>query len=91
MTSIELRIDPSKLANPDLDIRYVLPDLIAERSRGKIRSTGYDYEGDVFSCMILYFEAEDPSEAIAIIQNILKNETVLENSLRLASSVRVVA
>lgn len=43
MTTILLKILPRLLANPDRDIRYVLPALIVERLEGRIQDDGYGY------------------------------------------------
>jgi hypothetical protein len=32
MPTIYVRLDPRELTNPDLDIRYVLPDFVTEKS-----------------------------------------------------------
>ena len=44
MKNLVLTLDPEKLQNPDLDLRYVIPDLLSARSDGNIRDNGYDYE-----------------------------------------------
>ena len=46
MPTIALRLDPRELINPDLDIRYALPDLLVERSGGVLSDDGYDYVGE---------------------------------------------
>jgi len=40
--SIVIQLDPKLLVNPDADLRYLLPDLIVERSQGSIADDGYD-------------------------------------------------
>jgi hypothetical protein len=46
MHTIAIKLHAEHLANPDLDIRYVLPNLLKERSGGIISDDGYDYVGD---------------------------------------------
>jgi hypothetical protein len=46
MAMVMLQLDPARLSNPDLDIRYALPDLLVERSSGRLTDDGYDYPGD---------------------------------------------
>jgi hypothetical protein len=41
--SILVPLEPGELDNPDLDIRYALPDLIQRHSRGLAKPDGYDY------------------------------------------------
>jgi hypothetical protein len=44
MEKLVLKLDAAKLKNPDLDLRYVIPDLLTECSNGNIKDNGYDYE-----------------------------------------------
>jgi hypothetical protein len=43
--TLAIRLDPQLLDNPDADIRYRLPDILAEPSGGVISDDGYDYVG----------------------------------------------
>ncbi len=49
MPTILLELDPQLLANPDADLRYVVPELLCERSGGLLVSDGYEYTPD-FDC-----------------------------------------
>jgi hypothetical protein len=81
--SIVLRLDPSKLDNPDLDLRHVIPDLLSERSNGAIRDNGYDYEGEGNRPILaLYLLADDLDAALAIVRAFLATESVLGNQLQ---------
>lgn len=82
MHTFTLRLDPGRLANPDLDIRYVLPDLLAERSGGTIQDDGYDYVGQAPPYLVLFLKATELQPAIACIRHVIENERVLENDLR---------
>ena len=33
-------------ANPDLDVRYRIPDLVEEATGGRVQDNGYDYPND---------------------------------------------
>ncbi|HEX7643311.1 MAG TPA: hypothetical protein VF472_13985 [Burkholderiaceae bacterium] len=45
MTSIKIVLDPARLNNPDLDIRYKLPeDIIRSFGDCSLIDDGYDYE-----------------------------------------------
>ncbi|HSZ58350.1 MAG TPA: hypothetical protein VK797_21980 [Tepidisphaeraceae bacterium] len=46
MVTIIVQLDAAKLDNPDLDIRYVLPDLLLSRAGGLLSDGGYDYAED---------------------------------------------
>ena len=46
METIIIVLDSKKMTNPDLDIRYTLPDRIEEYTNHQIRDNGYDYLSD---------------------------------------------
>jgi hypothetical protein len=84
MATIILRLDPQLLENPDADIRYRLPDLLAERSGGAISDDGYDYASgpDDTPLLILFLKASRLKSALACIRDVIENVRVLENDLR---------
>ena len=41
---ISITINPGKLNNPDLDLRYDIPDKASELSNGDLEDNGYDYD-----------------------------------------------
>ncbi len=43
MQTIIILLEPAKLVNPDLDLRYKIPDSIEEVTDGRIQDNGYDY------------------------------------------------
>jgi hypothetical protein len=50
MQTILITLDSEKMDNPDLDIRYLLPDRIDEYTGGAVRDNGYDYlDNDVMA------------------------------------------
>lgn len=89
MHSLALRLDPQRLANPDLDIRYVLPDLLAERSGGVIQDDGYDYAGGRPPYLVLFLKATDLESATALIRDVIENKRILDNDLRAAVAVAI--
>jgi hypothetical protein len=90
MHTIIIKLTPGRLTNPDLDIRYVPQDLIVEKSGGRIKNDGYDYDFESGADeMLIYLLAEDPEEAVALITSITEGVPVLGNDLRGATEVRV--
>lgn len=82
MATIVIQLDPSRLANPDLDIRYQLPDMLIAQSDGQLSDDGYDYVGDDSQpCLQLYLYADDAVAAIPTVIEVLKTEQILENDL----------
>lgn len=57
MLNIALKIDTSKLSNPEADIRYKLPEHIQYLSEGELRDDGYDYAKD--GQLLLFLVGED--------------------------------
>jgi hypothetical protein len=88
MHTIVLRLDPRLLDNPDLDIRYLLPDLLAERSGGVIADAGYDYVGD-HPLLLVFLKAASHRPALACILDVVENVRVLNNDLRRGTAVAV--
>lgn len=83
MTTIVLRLDPRRLSNPDLDIRYRLPDLMVERSAGILQDDGYDYFGHV-PLLDIFLTTNDAEKAIATVLDVIESRQLLGNDLRTA-------
>jgi hypothetical protein len=82
MATVILQLDPAKLSNPDLDIRYVLPDLIAEQSGGRMKDDGYDYASEgAATLLLLFLSTDDPNASVPVVVEVLRSERVLENDL----------
>jgi hypothetical protein len=88
MPTIIVRLNPQLLDNPDADIRYRLPDLLAERSGGVISDDGYDYVGDE-PLLVLFLKASKLKPALACVLDVIQNVRVLGNDLRRAVVVAV--
>jgi hypothetical protein len=80
MPEIAIQLDPEKLSNPDLDIRYVLPDLIAAASNGIIKDDGYDYSR-TSRRITVYLRAQDLEAAMPFVLEFLRGPPVLGNHL----------
>jgi hypothetical protein len=81
MASIVLKLDPARLTNRDLDIRYVLPDLLAEGSDGLLEDGGYDYE-EGSNRLLIYLDTTDLEKAVPYVSNFLSTTIVMGNDLR---------
>ena len=60
---VNITLDPTKLSNPDADLRYLIPDKVSAISDGKISDNGYDYDEE--DRMIICLASTDLSEASA--------------------------
>jgi hypothetical protein len=88
MHTLVIRLDPKLLSNPDADLRYVLPDLLVERSSGNFTDDGYDYLGEE-PYLVLFLKASNLSAAISCVTDMIENVRVLDNDLRPATVVAV--
>jgi len=92
MNTIAIKLDPALLSNPDLDIRYALPNLLAERSGGVIQNDGYDYVGRPASsakALVIYLKVSALERAKTCIIDVISSVCVLDNDLRHAATVAV--
>jgi len=87
MGSIVLKLNPQKLTNPDVDLRYFIPNKIAELTLGKIADNGYDYLDDEVSSMAIFLKSSSPKEDIISIFEILKNNSFKGNQIYEASEI----
>lgn len=85
---IVIRLDPRKLANPDLDLRYVLPERLTERSGGALRAAGYDYAGAP-PFLLIFMAADRPEDALGAALDLVRTEEILGNRLSAAAVVAV--
>ena len=67
------------MPNPDADLRYQIPDLIADSTNGRIRDDGYDYvDGDI---MIVYLSCDDPASGVADVIETLRANEICDNHI----------
>lgn len=85
MQTIIITLDSRKMDNPDLDIRYILPDRIDEYTDGQIVDNGFDYiTGDI---MGIWLETENASENVYKVISLIESEEILDNDLSRAAEV----
>lgn len=85
MQTIIITLDSRKMDNPDLDIRYILPDRIDEYTDGQITDNGFDYiTGDI---MGIWLDTENVSENFDKVVSLIESEEILDNDLSRAAEV----
>lgn len=85
MQTIIITLDSRKMDNPDLDIRYILPDRIDEYTDGQITDNGFDYiTGDI---MGIWLETENATENVDKVISLIESEEILDNDLSRAAEV----
>lgn len=86
MPLVLIRLDPRHMVNPDADLRYIVPDRLAEVSNGLLVDSGYDYE-ETTNAMLIYLFTANLEAALSFVIEVLENEIICEN--RLADSAKV--
>ena len=87
MSAIIISMDSREMENPDLDIRYTLPDRIEEWSGGAVSDDGYDYVDEDGHILAVWLETEDAEGWWPKIVELLKTEKFEDNDL--SQSVQV--
>jgi hypothetical protein len=80
MPEIILKLVPGRLENPDLDLRYEIPNLLEERSAGQIQDNGYDYANGS-DAILLFLTTQDLESAVPIVLEVIRHERVCDNDL----------
>lgn len=86
---LKLALDSEKLDN--LDLCYVIPDMLKIASLGNVKDAGYEYgerEGNE-PLLVIYLEAEDLAAAISTISHPVRDERILDNDLSMGAALYV--
>ena len=87
MQTILITLDSTQMDNPDLDIRYILPDRIDEYTDGAVTDNGYDYlDNDVIA---LWLETGDAAGNVGKVIELIESEVILDNDLKKAVVVYI--
>lgn len=83
MQTIIVVLSPEKLVNPDLDLRYKIPDRLEEVTKGEIADNGYDYidREDLPPQLGIWLETEDAAAAWPRVLELFRRERFLDNDL----------
>ncbi len=87
MQTIVIRLSPSKLKNPDLDLRYIVPDKIEEVTNGIITDNGFDYLPD--NSMGIWLETENARESYPLIVKLFRKKKFLKNDLSQSAEIYI--
>lgn len=89
MQTIIIKLNPSQLANPDLDLRYLVPDAIEQYTNQSITEQGYDYLEDEFRSMCIWLSCEDARAGYVEVVKCLKEQKILDNDILLAAEIYI--
>ena len=83
MQTIIVLLNPGQLPNPDLDLRYLVPDRIEEVSASLIKDNGYDYidaeAGQPGPLLGIWLETENAAQNWPLIAELFQNEQFMGN------------
>ncbi len=89
MAAIVISMDSRKMANPDLDIRYLLPDRIEEWSEGAVTDDGYDYVDEDGHILAVWLDTENADDWWPKVVELLKTEQFMDNDLSQSALVLI--
>ncbi|MCI9079667.1 MAG: hypothetical protein HFH68_12240 [Lachnospiraceae bacterium] len=91
MQTIIVLLDAAKLVNPDLDLRYKIPDCIEEVTNGRIQDNGYDYidSNDESSLLGIWLETENAAENYKDIVKLFQKKKFLNNDLSKSAEIYI--
>ncbi len=84
--TIIIKLDSKKLENPDLDIRYKLPERIEDITKNKVSDNGYDYLTNTE--LLIFLKSEELGE-IYTIYKLFREEKICDNDLSKCSEMFV--
>ncbi len=87
MGHIAIRLLPSNLSLPDVDVRYEIPMLVAKATGDRVRDDGYDFIDD--DVMIIYLACDDPSFEVHDVIAALRSNEVCGNNILNASVIGI--
>ena len=92
MQTIVVKLCPGKLQNPDLDIRYRLPDAVERYTEGRITDNGYDYlDEDPANGIALgiWLACENAAEGVNDLLTVMRRETICGNDLSQSAEIYI--
>lgn len=93
MQTIIVALNPGKLENADMDLRYSVSDRIEEVSGSLIQGNGYDFidteDGQPGPLMGIWLATENSSENWHIVSELFQSEKFMGNDLSLSAQIYI--
>ena len=87
MQTIIIVLNAEKMSNPDLDIRYTLPERIEEYTNNHVKDNGYDYISG--TKLGLWLETDSSVNNVEKIIQLINTERFLENDLSKVAEIYI--
>lgn len=81
MQTIIVKLNPMMMRNPDLDIRYVLPDTLEAYTDKSIMDQGYDYLNDASHSIGIWLSCMNAERDYLKVLECFKEQLILNNDL----------
>ena len=81
MQTIIIKLDSQKLVNPDLDMRYTIPDYIEAYTDGVVTDNGYDYVNEDGNELAIWLDTQDAAAQVQNVIHCLKTKRFCGNDL----------
>lgn len=78
MQTIIIKLDSRKMENPDLDIRYTLPDILERITSGRISDNGYDYITEYE--LGIWLATDNAKEMLSVVSDLIRNDNNLKSA-----------
>ena len=90
MQTILILLYPDRLENPDLDLRYEVPDRIEEATQGVVQDNGYDYIGEGYAPALgIWLKADDAQQSWQAVKELMEQECFLDNDLSRSAEIYI--
>ncbi len=87
MQTIIIKLDAQKLANPNLDMRYTIPDYIETYTNQNVTDNGYDYVNESGTELAIWLDTADAAAQVQTVIHCLKTKRFCGNDLSLTAQV----
>lgn len=93
MQTIIITLDPGKLENPDLDLRYKIPDRLEEVTGRELQDNGYDYidmeDGEGGPLLGIWLQCENAAAGWPKVLELFQKEVIMGNHLDRAAEIYI--
>lgn len=81
MNYLRFDLDPSKLSNPELEIRYHLLEVLGAIRGSTIKDNGYDYSDDDPPLLMIYVLSDNPESDLKLAIEYLGQHQMFDNNV----------
>lgn len=93
MQTIIVLLNPGKLQNPDMDLRYCVPDRIEDAAKALIKGSGYDFldaeDGEPGPLLAIWLETANAAENWLLIKELFQREEFKGNDLSQSAQIYI--